>query len=104
MQYRQAGSTPAADAGPDFNSPESGLSSRGLELRAAGGFASKAQAVLTDPFDAETNPHGFVNVGTAENVGLSRGRFVSDGQYVMCKENADFINKNVGCISTLERH
>ena len=44
------------------------LSQRGLELAAPGGMLEKFKAILGDPYDPETNPNGFINMGTAENV------------------------------------
>ena len=47
---------------------KSSLSSRGDELASAGGLLDKFKSILEDLYDPDTNPNGFVNIGTAENV------------------------------------
>lgn len=46
------------------------LSSRGAELIANGSPWDKLSQILANPYQPESNPDGFVNLGTAENVGL----------------------------------
>ena len=47
---------------------QSALSKRGSQLAAAGQLAGKYKEILNDQYDPESNPDGFVNIGTAENV------------------------------------
>lgn len=47
----------------------SSLSIRGTELSSAGAQLAKWRSILEDAYDPESNPNGFVNMGTAENVG-----------------------------------
>ena len=44
------------------------LSDRGTELSSVGGIIDTFKAILGNPYDPDTNPDGFVNIGTAENV------------------------------------
>lgn len=48
---------------------EPSLAARGLELAKAGEGIGFFKTILSDPYDPDENPHGFVNIGTAENVG-----------------------------------
>ena len=52
--------------------PESSLSTRGSELQASGTLIGKWKSILDDPYDAETNASGFINLGTSENVSKHR--------------------------------
>lgn len=47
------------------------LAERGLDLATAGGAIEKFKTILSDPYDPDDNPDGFVNIGTAENVRLT---------------------------------
>ncbi|KAL9632617.1 MAG: hypothetical protein Q9164_005210, partial [Protoblastenia rupestris] len=49
---------------------KSSLSDRGVELSSAGGLIDKFKDILGDTYDPDTNPDGFVNIGTAENIKL----------------------------------
>ena len=62
-------STPPAN-GDNKMLIKSSLSDRGAELSSAGGFIDKFKDILGDTYDPDTNPDGFVNIGTAENVGI----------------------------------
>lgn len=44
------------------------LSDRGLDLAKAGGMVENFKTIMSDPYHPDDNPHGFVNIGTAENV------------------------------------
>lgn len=47
------------------------LAPRGLELAKNGEIMNFFNSILTDPYHPDTNPDGFVNIGTSENVCLS---------------------------------
>lgn len=44
------------------------LAKRGAELAAAPSIRDKFRTILKDPYDPDTNPDGFINLGVAENV------------------------------------
>ena len=44
------------------------LSNRGAELASRAEFIDVFKKILEDPYDPDTNPDGFVNLGTSENV------------------------------------
>ena len=44
------------------------LADRGLELVPFGKFLDKFKEILQNPYDPDTNPDGFINMGVAENV------------------------------------
>ena len=46
----------------------SGLSKRGAVLSASGATLDKFKQILGNPYDPDSNPHGIINIGTAENV------------------------------------
>ena len=46
----------------------SGLSERGTKLSASGTTLDKFKKILGEAYDSVTNPHGIINIGTAENV------------------------------------
>ena len=52
---------------------ETTLSNRGQVLKNAGGLIDKFKTILDNPYDADKNPKGFVNLGTAENVCCLKG-------------------------------
>ena len=43
------------------------LSQRGRELEAAPSLRDRIKRVSSDPYDPDTNPGGFVNIGVSEN-------------------------------------
>lgn len=47
---------------------QNGLSKRGTELSASGATLDKFKTILGNAYDPNTNPHGIINLGTAENV------------------------------------
>ena len=47
------------------------LSARGTELFAHGGHLDKFREIWGNAYNPESNPDGFVNMGTSENVNLS---------------------------------
>ncbi|KAI4210238.1 MAG: hypothetical protein LQ351_006916 [Letrouitia transgressa] len=55
--------------------PTSSLSIRGRALDSKGGVMQRFKAVLADPYDAEKNPGGLVNIGTSENLQLGAYEF-----------------------------
>ncbi|KAF2104668.1 PLP-dependent transferase [Rhizodiscina lignyota] len=59
-----------------------GLSERGTALAISGGIRDRFGSVLGDPFHAESNPKGFVNIGTSES-------------YTMLPEVTKFANERV---------
>ena len=61
-----------------------GLSKRGTELEKAINSLDSA-AMLNDNFDAVSNPEGFVNIGTAENVRLQIDRISSPKGWQGCE-------------------
>lgn len=50
------------------NDPNATLSDRGRVI-AKNNIRSYFATILDDPYDAEANPNGFINIGTSENVG-----------------------------------
>lgn len=44
------------------------LSTRGQAFEGKGGVMKRFKTILADPYDAEKNPGGMVNIGTSENV------------------------------------
>lgn len=83
------------------------LSARGIELAHAGSSMDKFKTIMSDPYHPIDNPDGFVNIGTAENVGFHMKYqlksiaycfvFVTDfsSKYLMIEEVAEFANKHV---------
>lgn len=49
------------------NEPTS-LASRGRDLVHAGEFLDMFQTILSNPFEPDSNPTGFIKMGTVENV------------------------------------
>jgi hypothetical protein len=49
---------------------EAGLSERGAANYEPGSVRYRYAAVYGNPWDAETNPNGFINLGVSENVGV----------------------------------
>lgn len=46
----------------------SALAARGRDLAKAGEFMDKFKTILSDPYDPDRNPEGFINMGVSENV------------------------------------
>lgn len=44
------------------------LADRGLQFSDIGEVLEKFKIILSDPYDPDTNPDGFINMGVAENV------------------------------------
>lgn len=44
------------------------LADRGLQFAHIGEGMEKYKIILSDPYDPDTNPDGFINMGVAENV------------------------------------
>ena len=55
---------------------ETPLSHRGAEIASHGGLAGKFKKILGNPYDPDSNPDGFVNMGVAENVHSLRASYV----------------------------
>lgn len=52
----------------DWSKEDSSLADRGLEFAKLGESLGKFKTILSNPYDPDTNPGGFINMGTAENV------------------------------------
>lgn len=50
------------------NRKEPLLAPRGVELAKAGEALGFFKTILSNPYDPDSNPDGFINLGTAENV------------------------------------
>ena len=44
------------------------LSSRGADLASGDNIREMFKTILANPYDPDTNPEGFINIGTSENV------------------------------------
>lgn len=58
------------------------LGHRGAALASQESIRDKFGTILADPYDPDTNPSGFINIGTAEN-------------YIMLSDAAAFANKHI---------
>ncbi|KAJ9635156.1 hypothetical protein H2201_003310 [Coniosporium apollinis] len=58
------------------------LGRRGAALASQESIRDKFGTILADPYDPDTNPSGFINIGTAEN-------------YIMLSDAAEFANKHI---------
>jgi hypothetical protein len=65
-----------------------GLSPRGQELKETGAIRNHFSTIWANEYNAESNPTGVVNLGTAEN-------------FVMMGEVAKFVNENVHRVKLL---
>lgn len=52
----------------DSSNEDSSLADRGLEFAKVGEILGKFKTILSNPYDPDTNPDGFINMGVAENV------------------------------------
>ncbi|KAF2089340.1 PLP-dependent transferase [Saccharata proteae CBS 121410] len=68
------------------------LSHRGHELAAPTGFAEKFKSILGNPYDPDTNPDGFVDIGTAENHVMlpDAAKFLQDNPLELSKQNFSY--------------
>lgn len=48
---------------------DTSLADRGLQFAHIGENLGKFKTILSNPYDPDTNPDGFINMGIAENVG-----------------------------------
>lgn len=52
----------------DLSTEDPTLADRGLSFAHIGENLEKFKTILSDPYHPDTNPDGFINMGTAENV------------------------------------
>lgn len=52
----------------DRSKDDTSLADRGLHFAHVGEKLGSFKTILSNPYDPDTNPDGFINMGTAENV------------------------------------
>lgn len=76
------------------------LARRGADLASLPSMRDQFKSILNDPYDPDTNPTGFINVGVAENVSWlsckSKDKHMTKThQYAMIPEVTRYVNSKV---------